>query len=262
LPDSEIEQYGSLEIGEKVAAKVAKKSVLDAIEGAIHTAVMGQTVYETYTATTICAKVRKAVTAVKSISGKTAAVMSQTTYATICEYADITDRLSYSGVLDEDGKVVRGMYPEVIASVLGVDLVLIGNDIWTTNDKIAVCKIPDGGELEYRMRPELGRCYVYYTDGSPYRMESFYHADRKGHVVDCSTWYSLETFNSTAIRVLEVDTANSSSSSSTSSSSSSSTSSSSTSSSSYVQNWSTSSQSSNSSSTSSNSSSSSESSGE
>ena len=193
---SEVDQMGGVEAADEIGSRASKKSVMDAIEGAIHTAVLGGTEDANYTANNVVVAVRAAWQEITDCAGITAAVMSQDTYNTIVEYTDVQERLVYTGVAALPGEVVRGIDPRIMAQIFGCQQVLIGDpDIWTTDDAIALVKLPAQDQFSYKLRPELGRNVVYYTDGSEFVIETASNDDARAIDYDCYSWYNLATFN-------------------------------------------------------------------
>jgi len=193
---SEVEQMGGIEAADEIGARAAKKSVVDAIEGAIQTVIVGGSADANYSANAVVTAVRSAINNVVDCAGTLAVVMSWDTYNTIVEYTDVQERLTYTGVARLPGEVVRGVDPVIMAQVFGVQKCLIGDpDVWTTDDAIAIVKLPAQDQFSYKLRPEYGRNVVYQTDGSEFVIEVAKNDDARAWDYDCYAWYDLAEMN-------------------------------------------------------------------
>jgi len=213
---SEVKQVGGIEVADAFGAAASKRSVQRGVEEAVADAVLlgaGITVDDIEASFVTAAQV--GLNAIRRYPGRTAFVASYTIFNRIMRYTEVTGRfgLSSAAVSGVDAVDIVARRPEalklLLAGIIGVDEVLIGDDDqWYTSDaakqdRAALVKLPDPGQLSHKENAVFGKNLMYLPDGSqPYVIESFYDNDTKVNVYDATIWHELKTLNTGAAYIL------------------------------------------------------------
>jgi hypothetical protein len=213
----EVKQMGGIAQADALGGTASKRSVQRAIEEAIADAVLlngSATVADILDS--FIERAQIGLEAIRRYPGEKALVCSHTIFNRIMRYTEITDRFNLSSlaISGASAEAVVGRRPEalrmVLAGILGVDRVLVGDDDqWydsdvAKQDRAALCVLPDAAEFSHKMDPVLGKNMLYLPDGQqPFVVESHYDPDVYVNNYDASAWYQLQTLNAGALYILD-----------------------------------------------------------
>lgn len=149
----------------------------------------------------------------EEIAGKAVFVCSKKDYQKMSVDPEILEHLKSTGVIAKDEKIVRGIQPEVVAAVLGVDEIKIGKtSIWqgaaaAYADRAALIKVPPAGVTlaDLKLDPYcMVRLQQDVGEGDS-AWQIFYHANAtdKKHYFDGEARNKIQTFNSAGLITFE-----------------------------------------------------------
>ena len=213
----EVKQMGGIAQADALGGTASKRSVQRAIEEAIADAVLlngSATVADILDS--FIERAQIGLEAIRRYPGEKALVCSHTVFNRIMRYTEITSRFNLSSlaISGASAEAVVGRRPEalrmVLAGILGVDQVLVGDDDqWydsdaAKQDRAALVVLPDPAEFSHKMDPVLGKNMLYLPDGEqPFVVESHYDHDVYVNNYDASAWYQLQTLNAGALYILD-----------------------------------------------------------
>lgn len=186
---------GSKEDSLAKCARVGMRSIQRAQEAAIVTAVTALTTEAYGNRYDILDSFRETMDTgidfVHRVPGKLALVLGWTTYRRLTRYSEVTNALLRTGVITE--REVGQMYqvaPPALASVIGVDEVIVGDDDHWTAGIAFLAKLPDPSMDPVEV-PQIGRTSVYWPSDatSMFKVEAFDDDQLRTFAVDVSTWY-------------------------------------------------------------------------
>lgn len=199
VPDDEIALMGGLQRAQEKAARIGKRSIMRAKENAVVTLLNSAAGATADILTSVRQRIDIALDAVQRVSGEAVLVCGWTTYRRLTRYSEITDALLRTGIMGQDPRDVRNVNPGTLASVLGFERILIGDDDHWTAGTAYVLKMPNAA-AEPDEVPQIGRTLQYLPDGDqPFLCESYYDSNLISEVVDVRVWYDQEIYNAAGI---------------------------------------------------------------
>lgn len=215
-PD-EAKTMGGIEKADAVGAKWGKRQVMNAIESAIATVVLGGAVDDAFDSAKLLDDSQTALDAIRLYEGRTALVSSPMVLKRIVRnmlqdvnYGPMFSRLIAGG---SPAQAATGMnfksWMTGLAMFLGVDEILAGDDtIWnagTNAERFAFCKLDDGAdELSHKWKPVLGKTFQFMPDGSnPWVIQAVADRVNVNNLYDAYSWYNVVTLNATAIYLFD-----------------------------------------------------------
>lgn len=148
--------------------------------------------------------------AIHRYPGKKVLAMGWTTFRRICRYSEVTNVLLRTGVVADTAEAIRRITPLSLATILGVDEVLVGDDDHWTAGKAFLFKQADGAS-EPTMQPQLGRLVTYAGEEIPQGcyVEAWYDMENRAEVVDGTAYTVAKVFNAGAgYRLYGIDEGN------------------------------------------------------
>lgn len=218
VPASTVDELGGIEAADMKGAKGAKRSVMRGIEDDIAAATLKGSHSANDVGTDIMGAFRAAKNSVKRYAGDLVAVMSETAFWQILEDDDVVTRLNrYNSVTPADNSQILGLKKTLLAMVLEIDEILIGDDDhWAAtvdgtdlSTRAAIVKAPPAGFDEIMEMDPIYGCAVQYEpeDGRDISIESYADRDDKNNKYTATTWRNLKTLNSGALYLLSgIDT--------------------------------------------------------
>jgi len=210
IPDDEVALMGDLNRAQQKAARIGKRSILRAKEDAAEaliTAGAGATV-------DILGSIRQAldvgIDAVQRVPGRLTLSCGWTTFRRLGRYTEVTDQLANTGVAilnsmqltKSPDSGVRNVAAGILAEVLGLEEILVGDDDHWQAGTAWLCKLPDPG-TEPDEVPQIGRTIQYLPDGEQeFLAESYFDDNLISEAVDTRVWYDQEIYNGSGIYVL------------------------------------------------------------
>lgn len=213
IDQSEIEQLGGLAAAQAKGARAGKRAVMGRLETLIATAVWGSGA----TTANVLNSVKKAVDTAKETvmdyaDGRVALFGAKATIDRVKRYAEVIDRMKYTGVLPGNVRDVRSISDEQLAAALDVDVVLPGP---TSNWKgasseydqyLGVCVLPDA-TVDMDEEVQFGRTLLMGVPNEAaasnvFQVETWFSDDLISEVVDTRLWYSIEVLNVEALYIL------------------------------------------------------------
>ena len=211
VPYQHAEQNG-MDYADRAGARSVKKTLLKTYEEEVSHLVLAGA------ATSIGAHDNsfiKTVSAVRDsltdVLGKLVLVLGRKAYRALTERAEIQERMQYTGVATQEGVIVRGIKPEILAQILDVDEVIVGRDeFWSgtvdlggTNfnfsNRCALFKVaPDNLQVEDLILDPVFGCRFQTTeatDNNPYIIKTWDWDDKKSHVYDAEGYSELKVLN-------------------------------------------------------------------
>ena len=225
IPAIEVGNAGGVEKADVIGGKAAKRSVMAAVEDAQAIALRGGTagVYAYGSYGDLFAAADTALDAIKLYAGRTALVVSTTTFRNIMRLPEVKERLAFTNVTIFDDLVsTRSRDAEALRSclrgVFGVDDIYIGDDrFWNAGalEGVAiVCKVPSEEEMSYKLDAELGKTFAYMTDSAspegelPIVIESWPNESLREDTYDGVAYVDVKLLNPGARAVITgIDTA-------------------------------------------------------
>jgi hypothetical protein len=216
---SEIEQLGGLAAAQAKAARRGKRSVMKAVEDLVVAATFGDA---TIQHRDILSSFLNAVALAKEViqdnaDGRVALFGARRVVDRLKRYSEITGKMIYTGMLPaERAKDVRNITDDILAGVIGVDVVLAGPTTeWLGGGSaydgyLGLAILPDPN-VEQDEEVQFGRTFCMNVDGAGglFEVTSFYSDDLISEVVDTRAWVNVLTFNKEACYILQgVDEAN------------------------------------------------------
>jgi len=214
-PD-EAKSMGGIEKADKVGAKFAKRSVMNAVETLVAAATTGQTASVAFDAAKFLGQTQTALDAIRGYYGKTKLVGATITLKRVVQAIlnDSSASKVFSRLISGTSPVVAASglnfqaWMQALALYIGVDEVLAGDSaIWNAGDnanKIAIGAYDDGSEaLVHKYEPVFARQFVYLPDGgTPWFVESIGDRNVKSNKYDAAVWQNIVTLNSDAQYVI------------------------------------------------------------
>lgn len=224
IDQSEIEQLGGLDAAQAKGARAGKRLCMGRLETLIATAIWGS---GATTANILNSLIKAVETAKWTVSdytngaNKIALFGSRRNIDMVKRYAEVVDRMKYTGVLIRDIRDVRSISDEQLAAALDVDVVIGGpNTEWgmsgTYDQYLGVAALPDPA-TDPDEEIQLGRTFLMGVPneaaaGNVFNVETFFSDDLISEVVDTRLWYSLEVLNTECLYLLSgIDELNASS---------------------------------------------------
>jgi hypothetical protein len=198
IPDDEIRLMGGLANAQMKAARIGKRSILRAREDAIVTA-LATTTQTADILGSLRQALDTAVDAIQRVPGRLVLACGWTTFRRISRYSEITDTLLRTGVVAQSALAVRNVDAPTVASVLGVDEILIGDDDHWAAGTAYLLRAPDPN-MEPDETPQIGRVIQYLPeDGMEFEMRAWYEDTILAEVVDARTWYIAKMYNPSGV---------------------------------------------------------------
>lgn len=208
VPDDEINLMGGLANAQMKAARIGKRSILRAREDAIVTA-LATTTQTRDILGSLREAIDIAVDAIQRVPGRLVLACGWTTFRRISRYSEITDTLLRTGIVAQSALAVRNVDGPTVASVLGVDEILIGDDDHWTAGTAYLLRAPDAS-MEPDETPQIGRTIQYLPEGgNEFETAAFFDQNLISEVVDTRSWYICKMYNLSGIyKLTGIDEAN------------------------------------------------------
>ena len=211
VPYQHAEQNG-MDYADRAGARSVKKTLLKTYEQDVSQLIMaGATTsigaHENSFIKTVSA-VRDSLT---DVLGKLVLVLGRKAYRALTERAEIQERMKFTGVATQEGVIVRGIKPEILAQILDVDEVIVGRDeFWSGNvdvggtvynfsNRCALLKVaPENLQVEDLLLDPVFGCRFQTTeatDDNPYIIKVWDWDDKKSHVYDAEGYSELKVLN-------------------------------------------------------------------
>ncbi len=195
IPDDELQLMGGLQAGQLKAARIGKRSILRAQEDALVAALAAGAGTSADILASAMQAIDVALDAVQRHSGTAVLVLGWTTFRRLTRYTEVVNTLLRTGVVGQNATDVRNVSPATLATVLGFDEILIGDDDHWTAGTAYVLKRPNAN-VEPDEVPQIGRMIQYLPDGNqPFLTESYFDETRIAETVDTRSWYIHKTLN-------------------------------------------------------------------
>lgn len=196
IPDDEIPRWGgTLDAAYKLAAIIAKRNVMRAIEDAqaaqaLHASITGVDIL----GTGILYALDTAIDTIHQVPGRVCGACGWTTFRRLIRYSEITNLYlrNFTGGPNSTTDAVRLINADGLAQALGLAKLYVGDsDHWTAG-KLLVFK-----EVNEAMPPwadiQIGRTYTYWpSEESPIEIEVFKDEQLKSYTLDCRAWYVVK----------------------------------------------------------------------
>lgn len=212
-PD-EVKTMGGIDKADVVGAKYAKRQVMNAMETAIATVILGKAKSATFDPAKLLGQTQTALEAVRLYEGSRVLISSTMVLKRI-----VTALLGDSKMGPIFSRLIAGTSPAIAASgmnlkawsnalaiFLGVDEVLAGCDgVWnaagTGAEKFGIAVIDNSGdELSHKWKPVLGKTYQFMPDGKqPYVIQTVADRVNINNIYDCFVWYNVKLLNTGAL---------------------------------------------------------------
>jgi hypothetical protein len=220
MPYELSEEHG-MPFADKAGAQAVKKTMYKTYENDVATLFIGGAAASLDVDVTVAHSnsiidaVEANVEALKAVKGRLVFITNRKTFNIIMKKAEIIERLAFTGVIPKDGRIIRGLKPEVLAEVLGVDEVVVGdNDNWLTdsgaNDmtgRASIAKIPaEDLALEDLMLDPYGHVRLEMQPGdgeNPFEIRTWDNDDDQVHQYDGKGYNKLTTLNSECAKSFE-----------------------------------------------------------
>ena len=197
IPDDDTYlQAGNLLRAQQRAARVGMRNVYRAKEAAAVALLLNRA---TFAGQDILDSLMQAIDdGIKSIDrvpGRVGLACGWTTFRRMTRYEEVTDTFLRTGPPTEPtARRVRNVDPATLATVLGVDEIMVGDDDHWTAGSAFLFKIVDAG-VDPVEEVQLGRTVQFWpAEASPFMVESFYSDNLKTEVVDVRAWYDQELY--------------------------------------------------------------------
>jgi hypothetical protein len=215
-PD-EAKTMGGIDKADLVGSKYAKRCVMNALETAIATEILG-TADGHFDAQKLMADAQTALDAVRLYEGKTALIGSTMVLKRVVQALlnDVQSSKIFARLIagGNPAQAATGMnfnaWMNGLAMYLGVDEVLAGdNVIWnatgSTAEKFAIAKLDDGSDpLSHKWKPVLGKVFQFMPDGkNPWVIQSVADRVNVNNLYDAYLWYDVMIMNATAVYVFD-----------------------------------------------------------
>lgn len=209
IPDDAIAGLGGLDAAQQQRARVGKRAVGNAIEDLTAANVLGNgSVVYTDIGASIVQAVGIGYDALADLAGDgpIALVLSSRLYKLVKRYAEVVDRMKYTGVIAKDVTDVRGVSRMQLAACLGVDEILVGNnEQWYTQsatyqDRGALVMLPNGG-VDPNEIAQVGRTAWFSptggvpTDDKLFEVHTWYSEDKVSEIVDVRAYAEQHVLN-------------------------------------------------------------------
>jgi len=209
IPDAEIAGLGGLDAAQQSAARRGKRGIGVAIEDLTVANILanGSVTYVDILASLIGAVDTGVGTLLdQGADGPIAFCCSRRIFSRIKRYAEIIERMKFTGVLPSGITDVRGISAAQLAAALNVDEVRIGPDTeWYTHaagyqDRAALVVLPDGG-MNPNETPQVGRTAWFSPDGTTpaagalFECHSYYSEEKLSEMVDVRAYAEQHVLN-------------------------------------------------------------------
>ena len=154
------------------------------------------------------------------VLGRLVLVLGRKAYRAITERSEIQERMKYTGVATQEGVVVRGIKPEILAQIIDVDEVIVGRDEFWSGDtdvggtvfdfsnRCALFKVaPQGLQMEDLLLDPIFGCRFQTTEAiedNPYIIKVWDWDDKKSHVYDAEGYSELKVLNPEGVLRIEL----------------------------------------------------------
>lgn len=210
----EVDNYGGIEATDNAGGEGAKTSVIEAIENQAVAIVLGGA--GTAVTDEVIRVVDQAKKKVKRYAGRLVVIMSEECYGNVMTYPDIRRRLrSFTSVQPADNEQILTLNRVLLAMVLGVEEVIIGDDeYWGAiigegaaavnyAERMAIARIAPDTENSHRMKPVYGKDITYFpSDETRFEVSSFPDDNEKANKYDGTAWHQYMVYNPGACQVL------------------------------------------------------------
>ena len=213
--DSEMLLFGGKELWQARAARIVKRSVGASIETAAATATFGGIAGISHSdiGNNAIAGIDRAVERISDFAeGKTCLFGARRTLNRLKRYAEVVERMQFTGIMPSSVRDVRGVSDEQLAAALGVDVVVGGPAApWFTGGSgaygtyLGVAILPDPSVHPVE-EVQLGRTTVYAVGGQDpdniFMVEEYYDNNLIAEVVQARAWYQIQLLNKEALYIL------------------------------------------------------------
>lgn len=201
VPDSEIRLHGgNLQRAQESAARVGKRSICRSLEDAVEALLQAQSGEDILDS--LLESIDTGIDAIQRVPGTLAFICGWTTFRRITRFSEITNTLLRTGVPTAAmAQSVRNIDAPTLASILGVQEVLVGDDDHWAAGEAYLVKLPDPSVDPVEV-PQIGRVITYVPEemgGGPFEMASYYDDQLITEVVDTRCWDDPEIYNATGI---------------------------------------------------------------
>ncbi len=202
-PESEIALFGGLMKSEVRMTKISKRSIMRSREGSVVTSTINNGSIAT---ANILDSLRQAVdVAVDDIhrfQGRLMGACSWTAYRRMTRFSEVTDVLLRTSVTLQSAEDIRHVAVGTLATVLGLEEILVGDDDHWPADRLLVFMQPEA-DVDPAEEGQFARFVQYAPDDmSPVLMESYFEDDDISYKVQARVWDELKVLNVTAAKVL------------------------------------------------------------
>lgn len=198
----DIEMLGGLDKAQQKAARLGKREVMTAVEALQIAATFGNSGIAKYN---ILASLKRAVEdAIALIAdkadGKIVLFGAKSMIQRAKRLTEIKDRMVFTGVPTGPDADVRSISDNILAGLLGVDMVVAGRSSWlaggTYDGYLGVMVLPDA-TFDPDETIQFGRTFVKNVAGGSdiFEVETFYSDELKAEVVDVQASVSVVGFN-------------------------------------------------------------------
>lgn len=208
----EVLQWGGIEKADAIASKLAKRSVLKAVESLQAQAIITSSAYSAASDvhTAIFDGIGQAADSVRLYGGKMALILSSYGYRWLVKQTEVTGKLGYSfanGKMEDILSINENVVKAMLQSLFLFDYVLIGDDaswkITHREDACVVARVADPEEGSEKIDPVLGKTVVYTSGDGDFTMESFYSDTTKTNYYDATEYAVVKVLNAGAAKVLK-----------------------------------------------------------
>ena len=207
IPDDEIALMGGLSPAQQKAARIGKRSIMRAKEDALVALLTASAGASADILDNLRGRLDIAIDAVQRVPGRLVLACGWTTFRRLGRYTEVTNTLANTGVAimnqlqlsrgPDSG--VRNVAAGILAEVLGLEEILVGDDDHWTAGTAYLLKTPDPS-TEPDEVPQIGRTIQYLPDGEQeFHMESYFDDNLITEVVDARVWYDQELYNASGI---------------------------------------------------------------
>ena len=217
IPDDEVALMGDLSRAQQKAARIGKRSICRAKEDACEALITAGAGATADILDSIRERLDVGIDAVQRVPGRLVMACGWTTFRRLGRYSEVTNTLANTGVAimnqlqltrgPDSG--VRNVAAGILAEVLGLEEILVGDDDHWQAGTAWLMKLPDPG-TEPDEVPQIGRTVQYLPDGEQeFLCESYFDDNLITECVDTRVWYDQEIYNASGIYVLNgIDEAN------------------------------------------------------
>jgi len=209
IPDGDIAGLGGLDAAQQTAARIGKRSVMNAVEDLTVANVLGNgSVTYTDIGSSFVAACQLGYDVLKDYdgNGEIALAISSRLFSLVKRYEEVVDRFKFTGVLPAPSRDVRNISQDQLAAALGVDRVIVGNNTqWYTQsatyqDRAALIKLPNPG-MEPKEIVQVGRTAWFSPTGAMptgeelFEVHSWYSKEQLSEMVDVRAYAEQHVLN-------------------------------------------------------------------